>query len=204
MAGERPRLRAIAGGLGPGPDASGSELPDVELAARARAGERGAMAEIYRRHRRAIGRSLLLLVHDAASVDDLVQDTFVTAFDRIDRYHGECRLSSWLHGIALNVARNHRARRRRRQGLLERFMKPWSRPVSPTPEHDLQDREALAQLYTVLDELPDDQREAFILRVIDGVSLEEASRILGASVATISYRTRRAETIVRQRLEGQT
>jgi RNA polymerase sigma-70 factor (ECF subfamily) len=194
VAGAGPRLRAIPGG-GPVP------LPEdeVELATRARLGERLAMAEIYRRHRRAIGRSLLLLTRDAAAVDDLVQDTFITAFARLPKYRGDCRLGSWLHGIALNVARNHRARRRRRQGLIERFLRPVTGP-SRSPEHDMQEREALSRLYAVLDELPDEQREAFILRVIDGVSLEEASKILGASLATISYRARRAEAVVRQRL----
>lgn len=175
---------------------------DVELVTQARMGERGAMAEIYRQHRRGIGRSLLLLTHDPSAVDDLVQDTFLTAFDRLDRYSGECKLASWLHGIALNVARNHRARGRRRQGLLRRWFGGRSEASARTPERDLGERESLQQLYAVLDELPQPQREAFIVRIIDQIPLAEASEILGASVATISYRARKAEAIVRQKLEG--
>jgi RNA polymerase sigma-70 factor (ECF subfamily) len=192
-------LRAITGGsAGEAPPPQG----DVELVTRARMGERGAMAEIYRLHRRGIGRSLLLLTHDAAAVDDLVQDTFLTAFDRLHRFSGDCKLSTWLHGIALNVARNHRARRRRRQGLLRRWFGGRSEASSRTPERDLGERESLHRLWAVLDELPVAQREAFIVRIIDEVPLAEASRILGASVATISYRARKAEALVRQKMEG--
>lgn len=174
---------------------------DAELVSRARTGDRKALNAIYRTHRAAVGRHVLMLTHDASAVDDLVQDTFITAFDRLDQYTGSSRLSTWLHGIALNLARNHRAKGRRRRGLLERF---WRRDEAESTEHPegaAREKESLAVLYRALDELDAGKREAFILRVIEQVPLHEASEVLGAPIATVSYRARQAETAVRQYLK---
>ncbi len=69
------------------------------------------------------------------------------------------------------------------------------------PDRDLQAREDLARLQAALARLDDAQREAFVLRVVEQLSLEEAAAILGARVATVSYRARRAEEKVRAYFE---
>lgn len=73
------------------------------------------------------------------------------------------------------------------------------RPIEP--DRDLQAREELARLQAALARLDDAQRDAFVLRVVEQLSLEEAAKILGARVATISYRAKRAEAKVREYFE---
>ena len=176
---------------------------DAELVGRARTGDRRALNEMYRAHRAAVGRHVLMLTNDPSVVDDLVQDTFMVAFDRLEQYTGTCRLSTWLHGIALNLVRNHRAKQRRRRGLLERFMPRRERESSEGPEGATRERQALRLLYDALEELDTDKREAFILRVIEQMSLHEAAEVLGAPIATVSYRTRQAEAVLKRRLAEQ-
>lgn len=176
---------------------------DAELVGRARTGDRRALNEIYKAHRAAVGRHVLMLTNDASSVDDLVQDTFLTAFDRLEQFTGTCRLGTWLHGIALNLSRNHRAKRRRRKGLLDRFWHREEKLSTEGPEEVSRESDALRLLYAALDELDADKREAFILRTIEQVSLHDASEITGAPIATISYRARQAEAFVRRRLADQ-
>ena len=183
----------------PHPPGLKGHADDAELAARARSGDRLALAEIYRRHRAAVGRHVLMHARDPAAVDDLVQDTFVTAFDQLERYTGRCRLSTWLHGIAINVARNHRRKQRRRRGLLQRVFAPRESSPASAEEHT-RERRAMDALYVALDALPSDQRDAFVVRVLEQVPLAEAAEVLGAPIATISYRARQAEQKVRTRL----
>jgi RNA polymerase sigma-70 factor (ECF subfamily) len=184
--------------------ASEAHAADAELVARARTGDQRALNAIYRGHRRAVGRHLLMLTHDASAVDDLVQDTFVTAFSKLEQYTGNSRLGTWLHGIAVNIARNHRSKRTRRRGLFDRFVRPGvTQAASATADAGTREREALAALYRALDELTSDQREAFILRVIEDVPLQDAAEVLGAPIATISYRARQAQARVRQCLQDQ-
>ncbi|RMG96714.1 MAG: RNA polymerase sigma factor [Deltaproteobacteria bacterium] len=182
--------------------------PDRDLATdrmwvdRARRGDRLALRQIYERHRRLVGRYLLLLSGDRHAVDDLVQETFVTAFRRLDRYDGTCRLGTWLCGIGRNLARNHLAKRRRRQRLLEAHGEALSHPTSAGAAADTaaREKEALDLLYAALDRLPAEQREAFVARVLERRPLADASRLLGVPVATVSYRARKAEEQVRKTL----
>lgn len=170
------------------------------MVARARAGEDAALREIYEQHAAAVTRRLAHVTGDPELARDLTQDAFVTAFDRLDRFRGDSSLGTWLHAIAFNHLRDRRKKARREQSLWERLRgRPTMQPVEP--DRDLQAREDLARLQAALARLDDAQREAFVLRVVEQLSLEEAAAILGARVATVSYRARRAEEKVRAYFE---
>jgi RNA polymerase sigma-70 factor (ECF subfamily) len=173
---------------------------EADVLARARAGNDAALREIYDRHAASITRRLAHATGDPELARDLTQDAFVTAFDRIDRFRGDSSLGTWLHAIAFNHLRDRRKKARREQSLWERLRgRP---PLSPIePDRELQAREDLARLQAALAQLPDVQRDAFVLRVVEQLSLEEAAAILGARVATVSYRARRAEDSVRAYFE---
>ena len=181
------------------PESASPASEDLALVERARAGDRRALRRIYETQRRGVGRHLLRLLGDPAVVDDLVQETFVTAFRQLDRYDGTARLSTWLSGIARNLARNHHAKVRRRRHLLEAHGPgPGAMPqAAPAPDATARQRQALDLLYAALDTLPAPQREAFVVRILERRPLEEAARILDAPVATVSYRARKAEARVR-------
>ena len=155
---------------------------------------------IYAEHAVAITRRLTHLTGDAELARDLTQDAFVTAFDRLASFRGDSGLGTWLHAIAFNHLRDRRKRARRELSVWDRLR---SRPALPPAEPDqkLQTQEELGRLQAALAQLPDAQRDAFVLRVVEGLSLEEAAKILGARVATVSYRARRAEERVRALFE---
>lgn len=75
------------------------------------------------------------------------------------------------------------------------------RATAVEPDRALQSREELARLREILADLDEAKRDAFVLRVIEKLSLAESAAILDASVATVSYRARRAEAIVREAFE---
>ena len=83
-------------------------------------------------------------------------------------------------------------RRRRREDLASERV---SAEVE-TPEADLEAKQQQRRLYAALGELPDKLREAFVARAIEGMSLQDASAVLGVPISTVSYRTRRAEQLL--------
>jgi RNA polymerase sigma-70 factor (ECF subfamily) len=171
-----------------------------DVLTRARAGEESALRAIYEDHAAAITRRLAHVTGDHELARDLTQDAFVTAFDKLDSFRGDASLGTWLHAIAFNHLRDRRKRARREQSVWERLR--GRAPMQPIePDRDLQAREELARLQAALARLDDAQRDAFVLRVVEQLSLEEAAKILGARVATISYRAKRAEAKVRAYFE---
>jgi RNA polymerase sigma-70 factor, ECF subfamily len=159
-----------------------------------------AFRAIYEEYGAAVTRRLAHLTGDADLARDLTQETFVVAFVRLEHFRGESSLSTWLHAIAFNLLRDHRKRTRRRQSVWAR-LRGYPPPEPIEPERALQSREDLDRLRAVLDELDHAKRDAFVLRVVEGVSLAEAATILGVRVATVSYRARRAEALVRAAFE---
>src|SRR5690606_21569694 len=132
---------------------------------------------------------------DPASVDDLVQEVFIAAFAHLGSFRGDSQFQTWLYRIATNKVRNwwDSDQRRRRRELRSTEV---PEPSFGTPDEDLEAREHRERLYRALGSLSAKLREAFVARVIEGMSLQEASEALGVPVSTVSYRTRRAEDLL--------
>ncbi len=169
---------------------------DLALAQRCLAAEPAAVEELYRDHVVAVRSMARLHASAASATDDLVHDTFVRALELLPRYRGEAPIGVWLWGIAFNLARTERRRSMRRRGLLRRHALP---PVHTPPAPD--DRSPLRRLQGLIVRLADPEREAFCLRSVQQLSLQEASALLGTSVSTVSDRDRRAKQKLRAWME---
>ena len=142
---------------------------------RARTGDPVAQRRLFDGHKDRVAGQLLRMTGDPSIVDDLVQDVFVSAFAGLSRLRGEAALGTWLHRIAINKARAQ---------------------TNPEPEEVAEQQRHLGRLYDALAELPTPLREAFVARAIEGMSLEQASELLEVPISTLSYRTRRAESVL--------
>ena len=172
-------------------------VPDME---RAREGDVTAQAELYREHAATLTRRLAHACGDDELARDVAQDAFITAFARLGEYRAKSSFSTWLHGIGFNHLRD-----RRKRGARERSGKARLALVEgeagPSLEQQTSSRQALARLHVIFAELKPKLREAFVLRIVEQLSLEESAEILGARVATVSYRARKAEALVRAAFE---
>jgi RNA polymerase sigma-70 factor, ECF subfamily len=195
---QRPRLHSIAGG-------SRASAPRDEMAAalveRARTGDLQAWSRLYQEHYDAVFRHLCYLMGDTSAAEDLAQDVFARAMTHIDRFDGHGELLAWLRGIALNVARMHW----RRSGTKERVHAAYERTQPAVADEDLDrsrvQEERMGQLYAVLATLPENLREAFVLRELEGRTPEEAAVQLGISEGNVAVRASRARTRIREELE---
>jgi len=164
---------------------------DAALVEALRAGHPGAAAALYDRYAAPVRLTLRSILGPDDDIPDLLQEVFIRALDRIGRLRDVERLGAWLSTIAVFVARAQiRVRSRRR--LLSLFSPERTKPQElEQPSFDA--RRALGELYVVLDELAVDQRMAFVLRHVHGMTLLEAAEACETSLATIKRRLARAE-----------
>ena len=154
---------------------------DQELVALVRRDDdREAYGELVKRHQSAVRRFLGSLARgDQAWADDLAQDTFVRAYERLADFRGDSSLATWLLGIAHNQFRNGRRKRKPEVGLeaIDREV-----PGSPatTRQSDLH-----SDLAAALAQLPEDERTALHLCYQQDLSHPEAATLMGWPLGTL-------------------
>jgi RNA polymerase sigma-70 factor (ECF subfamily) len=188
--------------------AARAAAPDErDLVRRLQAGEDAAYDELVREN---AGRLLTVARRMLASEEDArdaVQDAFLQAFRAIGRFEGEAKLSTWLHRIVVNAGLMRLRTRRRKpehpiDELLPRFQEDGHR-VDPGPawRSDAPDPVESAELRTLvrdsIERLPEMHRNVLWLRDIEGLSTEEAARMLEVEPATLKVRLHRARQALR-------
>lgn len=165
-------------------------------------GDPNAVGEVYDQHHAAVRAFAKRLIGDAAASEDLVHDVFVALPKAISGYRGESSIRTFLIGIAVNHARHHvRAAARRRNALEKLGGEPASHGADP--ERDARRRELARMLARALDELPLDQRVAFVLCEVEERTSREAAEIVGVPEATVRTRLFHAKKKLRVLLEAE-
>ncbi|MFO0633242.1 MAG: RNA polymerase sigma factor [Nannocystaceae bacterium] len=181
-------------------DPSGDEM----LVARALAGDERAWVRLYQRHFDRIFRDVAYLMGGAAGAEELVQETFAAALTGLRRYDARASFVTWLRGIAHNLVRRHwrtQSRRARAYDRLAEIAPPVGRARSGDPEDaHLQDRRAQV-LRAVLEGVPSQLREAFLLSDVQGLAAAEVAERLSISVGNARVRASRARAMIRAELE---
>jgi RNA polymerase sigma-70 factor (ECF subfamily) len=182
-------------------------LADEALVALARQHDDTAVRTLIRRHNQRLFRAARSIVRTDAEAEDVVQETYVRAFTHLDSFRGESRLSTWLTRIALNEALG-RMRRRRPTVDIDRIdldadgagaeVLPFPSPsAAPDPEAGAARDQIRVVLERAVDTLPDDFRTVFVLRDVEGLSIEETAEQLGILPQTIKTRLHRARRLMR-------
>jgi len=158
---------------------------DEAVALACTSGDPEALAELFDRYHECVTRYLSRIVSTSADVDDLVQVTFLELARRQAQYNGTSSVRSWLFGIATNVARHHFRAQTRRKNLAVAFGMLGIKPPAETTGAALDARAALGVVQQTLDALPENQRVAFVLCEVEGLSAREAAHALGASETAV-------------------
>jgi RNA polymerase sigma factor (sigma-70 family) len=172
---------------------------DTGLVQRARNGDRAAFEALYRRHRdRIYGLLWRLAGGDAALAEDLLQEAFVRAWQKLDSFRGESRFGTWLHRLSANVALTDRRTRLRRleretalDGAVERSL---------SGDHNVRAMQQL-DLEAAISGLPQRARAVLVLYDIEGYSHAEIAELTGMAVGSSKAQLHRARRLVREDLE---
>jgi len=173
----------------------GSGPADEELMLRYGGGDAGAFETLYRRHRGPLYRFLLRQVSDAATAEELFQDVWMRVIDFRGRYEARAKFSSWVFAIAHNRLMDfYRASGRAKFLAREESDEALDAlPADDIPADALIDRKRAAErLLAALSELPEAQREAFLLQQEGDLSVEEIGAATGVSRETAKSRLRYA------------
>jgi len=173
-----------------------------DLLQRARGGDLVAWNLIYRRHYASVLRHLCALVGRREVAEDLAQDTFARAMVAVESYSGRSSFGTWLHGVALNVARNHwrsNERAARAEAQLE-LLEACRDLRAGQLDREHQRKLRVKVLFSVLEEVSPALREAFVLRYVEGLGANEAAEQLGIEPGAVRVRAHRARQQVETRL----
>jgi RNA polymerase sigma-70 factor (ECF subfamily) len=174
----------------------------AELVARARSGDMAAWSRLYQDNFLRIYGHLRHLTGDPQVAEELVQETFVQALPRIHTFDGRSAFTTWLHGVAINIARNYwRSRRSTAKAHSAFEAVQAARPAAQeAPDHRIHRQRRIAGLYAALELLPDHLRIAFVLRDLEGLSPEDAAERLGITPGNLAVRACRARERLRSEL----
>lgn len=168
---------------------------DPTLPGRAKHGDEQAfirIVEFYYPRCLRFARNMLGSEQDA---EEAVQDAFVRLHDSFSRYREDARFDPWLFRILANRCRTLMARNRRHRSLIEY----GDLPLNAAAEQDV-GADWAEEVRMVLDSLPVEQREAFLLRHVEDLSYEDISAMTGAGLSALRMRVKRACDALRARL----
>ena len=176
---------------------------DSELVLRAKHGDRAAFDVLVAKHQYRIKILVAKLVKNDAEQDDVVQESFIRAYHGIGDFRGESAFYTWLYRIAVNTAKNHLVRQKRRpHGTniddADEVMPKMPRRLveNNTPEAIAQNKQLLQGIRDSILKLPATLRQAIMLREVDGLSYENISLQLDCPVGTVRSRIFRARAII--------
>jgi RNA polymerase sigma-70 factor, ECF subfamily len=177
-------------------------LSDYELVERVRAGDAVAFELIMRRHNRRLFRLARSVLRNGAEAEDIVQETYVRAYAKLDEFVGPHGFAAWLARIAFNEALG-RARGWGRVVSLDEHVSGGEgdgdvqrietmRTPQPDPERLAGNGELRRLLEDAIDALPDDFRAVFVLRAVEGMGIAETAETLSIRPETVKTRFHRA------------
>ena len=166
---------------------------DAQLMLAFKAGDRAAFERLFERWTPRLHTFLARMVRDRARAEELTQDVFVRIYKAAPRYEARTRFSTWLFGIAHNLALNELDRahhkRERRVDSLEAYDGPQDEPDAVD---QLTARRTGATLERALEALPARQRSALLLRSEQGLAYDEIAATLETSVSSVKSMIHRA------------
>ena len=167
-------------------------LEDNELVARTLSGDARSYEELVRRYERLVGRVLYPYARREISVEDLVQETFLRAYDRLETFNPAYRFKTWLLAIANNLGVDTL---RRRREVVE-FNPETHAPLARGPETEAVEADRSRGVQRAVAALPETYAVPLVLRYSEGLSYAEIADVLGITVSAVKSRLFRARNML--------
>ena len=177
--------------------------PAGDVVSRARAGDPEAFRIIFQRYGKPILAFVFHLLGDKSRAEELTQEVFFRAFRGIGRFQEGARLSTWLFGIARNVVWEAIRNRRRRlhEVVLDDSISRTLHDGRADPGDNFLSVELQRVIRRSIQDLSDDQRIVFVLKMLNKMRYRQISQITGSSIGKLKTDLRRARQQVREKLK---
>ena len=182
---------------------------DIQLVARARAGDERAFRALLDKYERAVFSICLRMVRNRDQAADLAQESFIKVFASLDRYNPAFAFSSWLFKITSNLCIDYLRKRRITTYAMDEpvesekgeFARQYEAP-DPTPEETFSRNEKMQKLEAGIAALPEHYRIMLVLRHQEDLSYEEIAESLSIPLGTVKARIHRAREMLKVILQG--
>lgn len=182
---------------------------DQALVERVQQGDKQAFGLLVSKYQRKLVRLVSRLVRDPAEVEDVVQEAFIKAYRALPGFRGESAFYTWLYRIGINAAKNYLVTRGRRPPTTTEFDTEEAEVFDEgeqlrdqnTPERILMSKEIGNTVNAAMESLPEELRNAIVLREIDGLSYEEISQVMNCPIGTVRSRIFRAREAIAEKLK---
>lgn len=171
-------------------------------------GDEAAFKTIVETFQNMVYNTALGIVQGAEDAEDIAQETFVQVYQSIGSFKGESKFSTWLYRITIAKALDHerRKKRKKRFGFVKSLFGEDSEVVIHPPDFNhpgvaLDKKENASTLFKAISSLPENQRIAFTLHKVDGLSYQEVSDVMETSVSSVESLMHRAKTNLKKKLE---
>ena len=195
---------------GPPADEPAGEPSNETLTEAARRGDPGAFVALMRRNNQRLYRIAYAILRDPAEAEDVVQETYVRGYAKLDSLADPAAVGGWFARIAANEALDRYRRRRRHPTVSLSVGRPSAEAAmpadlslassAPDPERSAASRELRPLLEAAIDALPDSFRTVFVLRAVERMSVADTADCLGIGRATVKTRFFRARRLLRRAL----
>jgi RNA polymerase sigma-70 factor (ECF subfamily) len=184
------------------------EMDDAAAVARVRSGDRDAFRVLVERHSRDIFHLGFRMMGSEQDAEEVVQETFLKAYRSLHRFESRSSFGTWLYRIAVNHCYDRLALRKKEMTVKPKPLEPDDPPVveeiagdDPGPERQLLSAEVSSRVQKVMKDLTPAERIAFLMRHVEGKSVNEIAKVLDVQVGAAKNSIFRAVQKLRRELE---
>lgn len=183
-------------------------MNEFELIQGLRSGNEAAFKYLVDTYQDRVFNTAIGIVQNAEDAEDVAQEVFIQVYRSINQFKGESKLSTWLYRIAttraLDLLRSKKSKKR--FGVIQRLFGDGNEPIWELPDFHhpgvaLEKKENAAKLFRAINQLPDQQKTAFTLHKLEGLSYQEVSDVLETTVPAVESLMHRAKQNLRKMLE---
>lgn len=178
------------------------------LVERLKQGEEAAFKTIVDTWQDMVFNTALGIVQNAEDAEDISQEVFVQVYQSVSSFKGDSKFSTWLYRIAITKSLDHerRKKRKKRFAFVKSLFGEESEVVIHPPDFHhpgvvMDKKENAAALFQAINKLPDNQRIAFSLHKVEGLSYQEVSEVMNTTVSSVESLMHRAKNNLKKNLE---
>lgn len=182
-------------------------INETELIEQLKQGNETAFKTIVEQWKDMVYNTILGIVQNETEAEDLAQDVFIKVFEKISTFKGDSKFSTWLYRIATTTALDHlrSKKRKKRFGFLQALGggndEKETIPDFHHPGISLDNKERAAVLFKAIESLPENQKTAYTLHKLEGLSYRDVSEVLNTTVSAVESLMSRANQNLRKELE---
>jgi RNA polymerase sigma factor (sigma-70 family) len=180
---------------------------ESEVIGRIIKGEKELYEVLMRKYNQRLYRIARSIIKNESEIEDVLQETYIKAFEHLNQFEGRAQFSTWLTRILINQANASLLKKKKLQNSigseLTEGIKDSTSSSDPSPDQQIVNQELKKYLEDAIDQLPESLRGVYIMREVEGLSVAETSECLSISIENVKTRLHRAKAMLKDLLFAQ-